>query len=122
MQSHDPRRQVIHGPGKLVVVGVVALLALGCQPSAPAGLSEADQAAIRKMNDDAVALINAKDWDGYGKLFAEDGVMLPPNAPALSGRQAVVNFGKAYPPVSDFKAELLALEGRGDLAYGQGKF
>src|SRR2546426_912889 len=116
MQSHDPRRQVMHGPGKLVVVGVVALLALGCQPSAPAGLSEADQAAIRKMNDDAVALINAKAWSCYANLCGEAGVLLPPNPPARGGGGGVVTFGKPYPPVSDFKAELLALEGRGDLA------
>jgi ketosteroid isomerase-like protein len=98
-------------------------LAVACAPAAPAGLSDADRAAIRQAEDQWVQLTSAKDWEGAAKAYlTEDGKMLPPNGPALNGQAAVAGWLAGYPPFSDFSLEDVTVEGRGDLAYVHGRY
>ena len=67
----------------LVVAGGAAVLS-ACAPT-----TEADEAAIREQNRKWQELIAAKDAKGVAALYAEDGELLPPNAPKAAGREAV---------------------------------
>ncbi len=106
------------------VVGFVCLALIACQTGA-AGLSEQDKAAIRKVVDDAQKLATPQqaDWAAYVKLYyTEDGTVLMPNMPPVQGRAAIQATLASFPPVSEFKAEIVELDGRGDLAYVRGNY
>ena len=98
---------------------------LGCGSSAPTGLTDADREAIRKRADAVVSIANAstKDWDAYVRTdYTEDAVVLPPNSPALQGWDAIKSYILTEGTVSDFRVEMLEIEGRGDLAYVRGTY
>lgn len=50
---------------------------------------ETDLKAIDKVRDDHVAALNAGDAAGWTAQFAEDGVQMPPNAPANLGKEMI---------------------------------
>ena len=118
---------------------VTALLisALACQPAAktetatmgaaseaaaPAGLSAADEAAVRAVDESWAKAATAGDANAVGALYAGDATVMPPGMAAVKG-----DAGKFW---SDFfgsmnvQAELstTAVEGRGDLAYATGTY
>ncbi len=108
-------------------LGVVALAAAiaACQPAAPAGLSEADQTSLRTVADTAAAMLNSPpvDWEAYSaKWHAEDVVLMAPGAAAVSGRAAVVEFLKTFPPLSSVRFQVQEVGGVGDVAYMWGTY
>jgi ketosteroid isomerase-like protein len=108
----------------IVLVGLSVVLATACQPGA-AGLSEQDKVAIRKTTEDALKLANVPkpDWAAYAKLYyAEDATVLAANMPPTKGMAAIQTLLQAFPPTSEFKVEILDLDGRGDLAYVRGAY
>ncbi len=98
---------------------------LGCRSSAPTGLSDADKAAIRKNTDAVVAIANAnpKDWDAYVRTdYTEDAVVLPPNAPAIQGWDAIKAYIVAENTSLHFEVSMIEIEGQGNLAYVRGTY
>ena len=100
---------------------------LACQPAAapPSGLTDADRAAIQKVADDAVAIMNAAspDLDAYTRAYyAPDAVVLPPNEPAVTGEAAIAAMLKSFPPISNFRFDLVHVEGTSDMAWVQGTY
>jgi uncharacterized protein (TIGR02246 family) len=118
---------------------VTALLisAIACQPAAktetatmgaaseaaaPAGLSAADEAAVRAVDQSWAKAATAGDANAVGALYAGDATVMPPGMAAVKG-----DAGKFW---SDFfgsmnvQAELstTAVEGRGDLAFASGTY
>jgi uncharacterized protein (TIGR02246 family) len=67
---------------------------------------------------------NGKDADRLAGLYADDAVMLPPNQPAIFGRDAIRADHEAQFASNDFKIELEALETvvDGHLAYVAGRY
>jgi uncharacterized protein (TIGR02246 family) len=51
--------------------------------------SDADLKAIDRVRDDHVAALNAGDADKWVAQFTEDGVQMPPNAPANFGKDMI---------------------------------
>lgn len=94
---------------------------LACQP-APPTLSEADIAALRAMTDTFVANALARRDSANAAMFTANGVFLPPNEPAVEGRAAIQAWLTAFPPMSDFKAEVVTIDGVGDVAYVRGTY
>jgi ketosteroid isomerase-like protein len=73
------------------IAGVVAA-ATGCAQTPPAPDMAADQA---KLQSDALIWFEhyAKaDADGMAKLYAEDALLMPPGAPAVTGRPGIKTF------------------------------
>ncbi len=66
----------------LALAGALALSA--CAPS-----TESDEATIRATNKAWMEAIAAKDAKAVAAIYAEDGQMLPPNAPKAVGREAL---------------------------------
>ena len=74
----------------VAVVAAVALTAV----TASAQQKSADDAAIAKLRTAYQTAAGAQDAAGLAKLFAADGVEMPPNAPAAKGRAAIETFHK----------------------------
>jgi ketosteroid isomerase-like protein len=102
------------------LIVLVAMAATTCQQNGPAALSDADKAAIKKTADQALALFSrpTKDWPAFVKfLYAADAMVLPPNAPAVKGHEAIIDMVQSFPPFSDYRQEPQEIEGSGNLAY-----
>ena len=98
----------------------------GCQKAAVD--TTADVAAIRAGTSAFAEAYNAGDADALAAAYTEDAVILPPNAPAISGRAGIREFwaadsenaraaGLKFVFPGDGPAEV-----SGDLAYESGSF
>jgi uncharacterized protein (TIGR02246 family) len=93
-----------------------------CQASGAAGLSDADKATL-KQNDDVFAKsATAKNFGAAAALYTDDASILPPNGPAVKGRQQIQKFLSDFPPISEFTFDIVDVDGRGDLAYVRGNY
>ena len=100
---------------------VLGCAIVACQP-APAKLSEADIAAIRAQVDSFVANALARRDSANAAQFTANGAILPPNGPAAEGTAAIRAWMAAFPPMTEFKAQVVDIDGVGDLAYVRGTY
>jgi uncharacterized protein (TIGR02246 family) len=87
------------------------------QADAHAALRGLDEAFVRDANrKDAAALVAG--------FYAEDAVLLPPNAPMLTGVDAIREFWQTVldAGVADVTLETTRVGASGDLAYGIGRY
>jgi uncharacterized protein (TIGR02246 family) len=78
---------------KLVaVLSAVALMTV----SASAQQKGQDAEAVAKIRAAYQTAANAQDAAAMARLFAADGVEMPPNAPAVTGRAAIEAFHKTF--------------------------
>jgi len=106
-----------------LALGTVMCLAFSVGCGGPAGLSEADRAAIRQGGENYVKLVLANDAKGAVALYADDATVWPPNHAALQGKAAIQAWMQAPTPVlSRFEMHSLEIDGRGDLAYDRGTY
>ena len=75
----------------VAVVGALALMTVGV-----AAQKGADEAAIAKLRTAYQTAAGTQDGAAIAKLYAPDGVEMPPNAPAVKGRPAIEAFHKAF--------------------------
>jgi len=103
---------------------VIVLTSTACQPpSQEAGpLSEDDVAAIVGIIQQYVQSMMEKDLDAWTGLWAENAVMMPPNSPALEGREAIIRDWMAGPTPTEFILDVVEVDGGGDLAYVRGTY
>jgi uncharacterized protein (TIGR02246 family) len=86
----------------------------------------ADEQAIRGHVDQWLQLVKAKDAAGIAELYAEDGAVMPPNAPISKGRAAIQQtwaslmrtpgFGLTFVP------EQIIVSSSGDMALDRGTY
>ena len=122
----------------LLLLSVTALLLPACQVgekpandaaevnSTAAVDSGADEQAIRGHVDQWLQLVKAKDAAGIAELYAEDGAVMPPNAPISKGRAAIQQtwaslmrkpgFGLTFVP------EQIIVSSSGDMALDRGTY
>lgn len=106
---------------KLSSVALMLIVSLGACQSYPDGLSEADVSAIQAASDEWVATYNENDWDALAKLFAADATMIPPNSPAVVGRDAIAAWEAEYETGFQIAFDVQKIVGEGDLAYVTGR-
>lgn len=58
--------------------------------------SETDLEAIDRVRKTHVAALNAGDAEAWSAQFTEDGVQMPPNAPANVGRTMIGSWSRAF--------------------------
>ncbi len=73
-------------------VGVVALVGSMAGFAHAASPASADEAAIRAESTDWVKAYNGGDAKAVAALYAEDALLLPPGAPGVRGRAAILEF------------------------------
>ena len=122
----------------LLLLSVTALLLPACQvgekPANDAAEvngtaavdTGADEQAIRGHVDRWLQLVKAKDAAGIAELYADDGTVMPPNAPIGKGRAAIQQtwaslmrtpgFGLTFVP------EQIIVSSSGDMALDRGTY
>jgi uncharacterized protein (TIGR02246 family) len=122
----------------LLLLSVTALLLPACQAgekpaneaaqvnSAAAVDAGADEQAIRGQVDRWLQLVKAKDAAGIAELYAEDGAVMPPNAPIGKGRAAIQQTWTSMmrTPGFDltFAPEQIVVSSSGDMALDRGTY
>src|SRR5438270_13913970 len=87
-----------------------------CRPG-PTPLTDADRNAIRTVVANFDKAVLAGDWPAVVSVYAEDGILLPPNAPAVQGRAAMQSFFSGLPKITAFRQSVVEIGGEGNLAY-----
>jgi ketosteroid isomerase-like protein len=95
----------------------IVVLLIACHPR-PGAFSGQDESAVRAVADSAVRYQLAGDWAAWAALFSEDGVLQPPNAPAVKGRAALLAWAKTLPPVEKAAFTNEQVWGDGNLSFG----
>lgn len=98
------------------------LLAMGCTPSGPAALNEADKTALRAIDQRFAEAVLAKNWAGAAAVYTTEASLMQPNGPTVTGRAMIQAWLEAFPPISTFTIEPQEIDGLGDLAYGRGTY
>jgi uncharacterized protein (TIGR02246 family) len=115
-------------------IGLSLVLLVACRPApaerAPAAdatgqpLAAEDIAAVRATDSAFASAMNAGDAAGMAVNYLPDAHLLPPDAPPVEGREAVLKFFvgllSAYQVTVAVGAD--EIEGRGDLAYARGHY
>ncbi len=88
--------------------------------------AQEDVAKAIRANDDAFErCIRAKDANGLVEVFYEEGAaLMPPNQPALMGREAIAGlFGALFGMgLKEIKLEIVSVETSGDMAAEVGRY
>lgn len=109
-------------PTARTALASVFLALLSACRSEPAPISAADREAIDQASQRFVAHLLAGHADSISALYADDAVMMPPNAPSVHGREAIRAFVAAYPPVTEATLTNDTIVGFGDRAYVRGHY
>ena len=99
-----------------------AAVFLSCQQSTPR-LTAEDEATIRTASEAYVKLVRSADWKTLDQLVTDDVIWMRPNAPALEGRQALMDWVEAnWSAIPEFELTPVEIEGRGDIAFVRGTY
>lgn len=98
----------------------VPALLTACQ-TVPSGFTSDDRADIAASSALWVETYNQNDWKKLGSLFTADAVMMPPNGPAISGRDAITDWESENEAGFRIRFEIDDIDGSGDVAYVRGR-
>ncbi len=102
----------------LTLATVVALAASGCAPQVDV---EAEEAAIRAAEDEALEIAQAKDAERWASVYADDARVFPPNAPLVTGKEAIRTlFAELFASPGfeiDWEVTRIEVSRAGDLGY-----
>ena len=85
-----------------------------------ARLSEQDAAAIRALTDAHLQAVLNHDPEAFLVTCTDAIHIFPPDQQGVSGRDACLDYMKAFPTPTTFTAEVQDVEGQGDMAYSRG--
>lgn len=106
-----------------VVAGAIVLVAAAA--SAQQKAAGGDEAAIAKVRTAYQTAAGTQDGAAIAKLYATDGVEMPPNGPAAKGRAAIEAFHKTFGQQFMMHGMTIAsteLKVHGDYAYDVGTY
>ena len=111
--------------GQMVcAVGLLLLLMTACnQPTQnPPGFSDQDLSALHLIAEQDSAIVMSRNWDVLAAEYTADAVRMPPNQPAVKGREAIRKWLEQMPPVTNFSFQLVDLQGGGEFAFMHGRW
>ena len=79
-----------------LVLGVLAVAAIGVAAQRKPAAGGGDEAAIAKQRTAYQTAAAAQDAAGIAKLYTSDGEEMPPNAPSVKGRAAIEKYHKDF--------------------------
>ena len=82
------------------------------------------EAALNSANDAFVSAFNAGDAAAIAALFTDDGVQMPPNDPAASGKEAIqASYQSSFDQFTfEFAVSQVEAEGAGEWAFARGTY
>jgi len=102
----------------LVLATVLVLAASGCGPQVDV---EAEEAAIRAAEDEALKIAQAKDAERWASVYADDARVFPPNALLVTGKEAIRKlFAELFASPGfeiDWEVTRVEVSRAGDLGY-----
>lgn len=108
----------------VLAIGVAVMIS-GCAPPAASDTRAADEQAIRKLDAEWSATAGKKDVDGAVAYYADDAILLPPNAPAAKDKAAIKNMWRGLLSAASaisWTPERVEVAQSGDLAYLTGSY
>ena len=108
------------------ILGIMTLVSAGISAQQKkAGSSSGDEAAIAKNRTTYQSAVMGQDAAAIAKLYAPDGMELPPNAPAVAGRAAIEKYHKDF--AQQFMVHGITITSQkvqvaGDIAYDVGTY
>ncbi len=109
----------------LLTALAIAITTAACPPPAQqaGALPDEDVAAIRARQDAFVEAVRANDWAAASEIYAEDFVLMIPEAPVMQGRETWREWAMSFnATVTEYNIEIDEIDGRGDLAFVRGRF
>ena len=107
----------------LVPVAVLSLLIFSACASTMTSPSNDAQTYIQSVNPRFISAFNSSDWNTVGSYYADDAVMLMPNADAMRGNAAI---RQSFSSMNGMNAKLTLSTDRvvqsGDIAYETGTY
>lgn len=105
--------------------GALMLFASACRQQAPPDTRGTDANAIRDLDTQWSKTAKANDVDGAVSYYTDDATLMPPNAPAATGKQAIraVWAGILIPGNAvSWQADKVEVGRSSDLAYSTGEY
>ena len=114
-------------PRLAAVLALVFLSACQCTmccgvEASEATLTPADRAAISANSAAWLKAVRAADWAAVAATYASDAMLLPPDQPAVSGREAIRQWFAAFPPLVSMDVEDTEVDGCCDVAWVRGTY
>jgi ketosteroid isomerase-like protein len=81
-----------------------------------------DLTALHDLKEEWVKCCLNADWQGLGALLTDHVVFLPPDQPMVEGKEAVLAWLRAFPPMTGFSTIVEEADGRADFAWARGAF
>jgi len=110
----------------LIVLSLFALTACQRQAGTMADTRSADEATLRNLDADWSKAAGAKDLDKTASYYADDALVLPPNMPAINGKQQARAMWQGMFSVPGFgggwKVTKVEVARSGELAYVTGTY
>lgn len=101
-------------------------LSTACQSQATSDTRAADDAALRKLDEEWSKAAGARDVEKTISYYTDDAVVMPPNIPTLTTKEAVRDLWKSMLSSPSFsggwKATKVEVARSGDLAYVSGTY
>lgn len=108
-------------------VGFILLLlafSFACQNQA--GDKRGDEAALKSLDDEWSKIVGSRDVEKMTSYYADDAIVMLPNIPTLTGKDAIRNLWKSMLESPTFsggwKATKVEVAQSGDLAYISGDY
>lgn len=110
----------------LIVLLCLLLSASACQTGATPDTRAADEAALRKLDDEWSKATGSRDLEKTISYYTDDAVVMLPNIPTLTSKEAIRSLWKAMLESPSFsggwKATKVEVARSGDLAYVSGNY
>jgi ketosteroid isomerase-like protein len=103
---------------------VLSVLASACM-SGPRlePLTDRDREAIASLETSFAKMASTGGFKALVDLYyADDAMLLAPNAPPAKGRAAIEATLSAFPPITAFSLKANEIDGAGDVAYSYGNY
>ena len=85
-------------------------------------LTGQDVAALNDLVTESAKLIRNQDWDAWLATFVEDMILMPGDAPMVSGKEAAKAYLQEFPTIVAFTSAAEQIDGRGDYAAIRGRY
>ena len=109
------------------VTTVVLLFLLSISTACQSGATSAgDEATLRKLDDEWSRAVGSRDVEKTISYYTDDALVMPPNIPTLTGKEAIRSLWKNMLDSPSFgggwKATKVEVARSGDLAYVSGTY
>ena len=104
---------------RTLVVAMFLVSGLLACAKPPAAFTDADRNEIRAVVDSFTTAVTNNDFATAASYYTENGVIIPPNSPAVEGRAGIQKGLGGFGHINAFSQSVVEVDGVGDLAYAR---